>query len=197
MAELWNDWGDGEHAVTVEQPAAGGQPAGPASDSTGNADLDATLADLKNAERGNADQAAAAETQPDAEYAQENGVPFEVDDAQRTSCIENLQSAWGDAFEPTMQSVKSIVEQAPDDIRNFILGGRFEDGRAIANDPGVIKWLASLAPSGARAGSQSPEGSNGLDAEIASIEAKIGTREYMRNETMQARLRHLYAQRGR
>ena len=96
-----------------------------------------------------------------------------------------------------MQGVKTIVSQAPDYVRNFILGGRFEDGRAIGNDPGVLKWLASLAPSGGTPRQIDPSGSDSINAEIAKIEAKIGTREYVRNETMQARLRHLYAQRGR
>lgn len=95
-----------------------------------------------------------------------------------------------------MQSVKSIVAQAPPLIRDFILGGRLEDGTAVGNSPLVIKWLASLAPSGGKV-NPSEGDSNSLDAEIAKIEAKIGTREYIRNETMQARLRHLYAQRGR
>lgn len=191
---LWNDWGSpepAEHIVGARDSRL--TVAEPGSQTANVPDADTSPAD---ASQPAADQAPA----PDAaaEDTQQNDVPSEVDEAHIKECMQDLQSTWGDAFEPTMQSVKAIVAQAPDYIREFILSARDESGRAIANDPIFIKWMASLAPSGGSRQVNPPEGdSSALDTEIAQIEAKIGTREYIRNETMQVRLRTLYEARGR
>lgn len=96
-----------------------------------------------------------------------------------------LQAMWGKGWQSTLQGVKNLVYAAPPLVREVILSAQYVDGSYVANDPLVLGWLAQYLPGG-----------QPVDAEIADIEAKIGTREYMRNEAMQTRLRSLYAVRG-
>jgi hypothetical protein len=119
---------------------------------------------------------------------------FHEQDAEGAQAASTeLREVWGDNFSANLDSIKNLLRAAPKQLQEFLHSARYNDGRAIGNDPAVLKWLASLVPGKTQAGNQ--PGSGDIHAEIASIEAKMGTREYFRSEPMQARLRTLYAAR--
>ena len=178
-APLWNDWGTPEPAEHIVGQAHTPMPASEAEFNTS--------------------QESATKEAPEAanDTAQQGDVHYETDQAHIAEVSRELSATWGPDYQVKLDGVKSIVDRAPPQIREFILGARYVDGQAIANDPKVLNWLATFVPSASNGQSQNQsQGTNDLDAEIASIETKFGTKEYIRNESLQARLRELYAQRG-
>lgn len=120
--------------------------------------------------------------------------PFHEQDAEGTQAASTaLRETWGDQFDSNLHSIKGLLSNAPKDFKEAMMSARYNDGRAVANDPKVLTWLASLVPGTSQTGNQS--GAGDLHSEIALIESKMGTKEYFRSESMQARLRSLYAAR--
>ena len=97
-----------------------------------------------------------------------------------------LQALWGDGWQQTLQGVRNLVYAAPPVVRELVLSAQYIDGAYVANDPLVLGWLAQYV-----------HGGQSINDEIAQIESKFGSREYLRSESLQARLRSLYASRGR
>lgn len=122
--------------------------------------------------------------------------PSATDNADKMQAVGAMQALWGSNYESRVSDIKALVAAAPPEVGNFILNGRFDNGQAVANSPVVLKWLASLTPYGQQSSQGNDKPEMNLNAEIALIESKIGTKEYIRDEAMQARLRSLYAKRG-
>lgn len=127
----------------------------------------------------------------------------EQDVAHTDETAAALRDEWGGEYRKNVNIVKSFIESAPDGVGEKLLSARTTDGRALANDPSVIRWLNSLAREINPAASVVPgsgDQAKAMNDEIAQIESLMGDREskYWKGPTanqMQARYRELISTR--
>lgn len=121
----------------------------------------------------------------------------EQDINDRTATTAALTSAdmWGSEARLNATIVHGMLEQAPPGIRDGLLQSRLPNGKLLGNDVEAMQWLASQArainPYATVTPAPGLDAAGTVDAEIAAIEAKMGTPEYYKNEAMQARYRDL------
>jgi hypothetical protein len=112
---------------------------------------------------------------------------------------DTLRSEWGAEYRGNINSINAFLEMAPEGIKDKLLSARMADGRAVANDPAFMSWLAQTAREVNPVGTVVPAGGDQMGAigdEITKIEALMGDRksEYWKGpgaEKMQARYRQL------
>lgn len=126
----------------------------------------------------------------------------EGDTAAKTATEDALRAEWGGDYRANINHIQGFLAQAPEGVADLIGNARGADGKAILNDPNVVRWLASVARDLNPTGTIVPAGSTvgkGLDDEIAEIETfmKTNRAEYRKDEKKQARLRDLYDARQR
>jgi len=120
---------------------------------------------------------------------------------------EELRTEWGADYKKNVGSVISMLGQADKSVADTIMNARGADGRAIANDPKVLRWLAGHARqlgfvNGTTVAMGADPGKS-IDDEIASIKAlqydKDGQRNpaYWKDENKQSRYRELLAAKER
>ena len=63
----------------------------------------------------------------------------------RQASEDELRAEWGPDFRPNINSINSMLDQAPEGIKDKFLGGTLADGTPIGNDPAMMRYLASLA----------------------------------------------------
>lgn len=125
----------------------------------------------------------------------------EADKQRREAAADELRAEWGNEFRGNINSIKAFLDAAPvsDDgtpLGDLLMGARLADGTPLGDSPAALRWLAKLANDENPAGFVAPGSGQGqiesIENEIKSIEAKMGTSEYIKDEKMQARLRQLY-----
>lgn len=126
----------------------------------------------------------------------------EGDTTAKTATEDELRSEWGADYRANINHIQGFLAQAPEGVAGLIENARGADGKAILNDPNVIRWLASVARDLNPMGTIVPTGSTvgkSLDDEIGEIESfmKTNRTEYRKDEKKQARLRDLYDARSR
>lgn len=126
----------------------------------------------------------------------------EADVAHKAEMEDTLRAEWGGEYRGNVNAIKGMLESAPGGIADKILSARMGDGRAIANDPAVLAWLASTAREINPVATVVPAGGDQMGAitdEIASIEKLMreDRNAYNKDEKKQARLRELYTARDR
>jgi hypothetical protein len=126
----------------------------------------------------------------------------EADVAHKAEMEDTLRGEWGGEYRGNVNAIKGMLEAAPGGIADKILSARMGDGRAIANDPAVLAWLASTARELNPVATVVPAGGDQMGAiqdEIASIEKLMreDRNAYNKDEKKQARLRELYTARDR
>lgn len=132
----------------------------------------------------------------------------ERDGTQREEVEAELVAEWGHSdFKRNVAAVKSMLGQADSEVADMVLNARGPDGRAIANSPKVLRWLAQHARELGYVGGTIPPagGSNAetVDSEIKKIEGlqylEGGARNpaYWKDEKLQARYRELLEARNR
>ncbi len=126
----------------------------------------------------------------------------EADRQAREAAADDLRAEWGAEYRQNLNSIKAFLDSAPVDdegtaLGELLIGARLADGSVLGDNPAALRWLAKLAsdqnPAGFIAPGEAATQAEGVEAEIKSIEAKMGTAEYIKDEKMQARLRQLYA----
>lgn len=131
----------------------------------------------------------------------------EGDVDHKTALEDELRTEWGGDFRKNIGGVVSMLNQADKDVSAVIMNARGPDGRAIANDPKVMRWLAGHARQlGFVGGTVVPAGGDnaqGIDAEIKAIEATQyddkGARNpaYWKEPKVQARYQELLSAKER
>ena len=127
----------------------------------------------------------------------------EADTGHRTETEDALRAEWGADYRANVNHVKTFLESAPEGIGDRIANARDGEGRALLNDPKVLRWLASTArelnPISTIVPGTAGNQAETVDTEIATIEKFMRTnrKEYNGDSKMQERLRNLYDARER
>lgn len=124
----------------------------------------------------------------------------EADAAQRAEAEDALRSEWGPDYRANVNHIKAFLG---DEIADKIANARDSEGRALLNDPSVVRFFAQKArelnPSHTIVPGTSGNDPQTIETEIDTIEKYMRTnsKEYYRDEKMQEKLRHLYDARER
>jgi hypothetical protein len=129
----------------------------------------------------------------------------EADLAHQAEVQDELRPEWGAEYRGNVNAIKSMLETAPGEIGQKIMSARMPDGRAVMNDPAVLRWLATTARELNPVAAVVPAGGNqmqAIDDEIASIKGLMGDKssKYWKGpeaEKMQARYRELISAKER
>ncbi len=118
------------------------------------------------------------------------------DEQQRTEALDALNVEWGQNFRSEMNLItNSVLSMFPEKVRDDLIGARLPDGRGVFNSPEIIRAFAALAHIVNPAGVVVPQGGGDMtqtvNDEIKAIEAKMGTKAYIKDEALQARYREL------
>jgi hypothetical protein len=123
-----------------------------------------------------------------------------ADATYREQAEESLREEWGSEFKLNKNMINGLLDTAPEGVKGQLLGGRLADGTVLANDPKVLRWLASLArevnPTATVVPGSGTNSVQAIESEIAGLKKLMGDRtsEYWKGPTaekMQARYRDL------
>lgn len=115
---------------------------------------------------------------------------------------DTLYKEWGGEYRANKNRIESLLDTAPEGVKEKLLNARFGDGTAIFNDPGVWRFLAGLSmeinPATTLVGGGGDQ-AGAVSDEIAKIEKFMGTnrKDYNKDTAMQARLLKLYEARDK
>lgn len=102
------------------------------------------------------------------------------DEEHRMLAEDDLRAEYGGEYRTTVKQAYSLLEEAPEGLKDKILNGRTEDGTRMADDPSLIRWLVSLRRELNPVGTLVPgSGTNAVqaaEAEKAGLEKMMGDR---------------------
>ena len=113
---------------------------------------------------------------------------------------DELRGKWGNDYRPNINSVHSLLDQAPAGFKDLFLNGRLADGTPIGSSVPGLEWLAQLSRIVNPAGTVVPAGTTNIGqaigAELEKLTKMMGNRnsEYWKGanaEKNQARFREL------
>lgn len=122
----------------------------------------------------------------------------EADTAHKAEVEDALRAEWGADYRANVNHVKAFLDSAPEGVADRIANARDSEGRALLNDPKVLRWLTQTArelnPIHTIVPGTSGNDAQTVDGEIDKIEKFMRTNraEYNRDQKMQDRLRNLY-----
>ena len=137
-------------------------------------------------------------------YAEQDKVAGErqaADRAAHDQAVDALKHAWGPEFRAHVNVVHGLFDDAPEGLKENLLGARLSDGSLFGDHPEAIQWLSRLAFAANPTVTLAPSGATGpgkaLADEIGAIEARMTTDRagYFKDEPQQARYRDLLAAR--
>lgn len=126
----------------------------------------------------------------------------EADKEYRQKANDELRAEWGTEYRSNINAIASFLDAAPSDeegnsLKDLLFGARLADGTPLGDNPAAMRWLAQVAHESNPGHFVSPgvggQKIEAIEDEIKSIEGKMGTPEYTKDEKMQERLRTLYA----
>lgn len=115
----------------------------------------------------------------------------------QTATEDVLRGEWGNDYRRNITLVNSLLDGAPDGLKDRILTGRLSDGTPIGSDPDALRWLLGLELERNPVGVIAPSGGGNMaktvDDEIKTIETMMreNRKAYDRDEKTQARYRDL------
>lgn len=122
----------------------------------------------------------------------------EADTAHKAEVEDALRAEWGADYRANVNHVKAFLDSAPEGVADRIANARDSEGRALLNDPKVLRWLTQTArelnPIHTIVPGTSGNDAQTVDGEIEKIEKFMRTnrQEYNKDQKMQDRLRNLY-----
>lgn len=105
-----------------------------------------------------------------------------------------LKATWGSDYQANINLIDGHLNHLPEAVRDGFRGARMADGRGILNTPEVMNWMADLIRKADPAGTVVPGDPNPhktIDQELAQLKSRMGTDEWFKDESAQARYREL------
>ena len=139
-------------------------------------------------------------------YRQQDALAAERASADRTvhdATLARLEQAWGRDFRATVNRVHAFLDDAPEGLKENLMGARLADGTSFGDSADAILWLERLARRAAPTQTLTPAGAGGparaMADEIAAIERRMSDDRagYFKDEAAQARYRELLEARAR
>jgi hypothetical protein len=124
----------------------------------------------------------------------------EKDQAARETGTEELRADWGSEYKLNINLITGLLDGAPQGVKEQIMGGRLANGTLIANDPSMLRWLASLSrevnPTATVVPGSGVNAAQAIQSEMQNLQTMMGDRssEYWKGpkaEALQARFRDL------
>jgi hypothetical protein len=120
----------------------------------------------------------------------------ESDVAHRDEVQDTLRAEWGAEYRGNVNSINAFLDMAPAGVKEKLLSARMPDGRAVANDPDMMRTLIAWAREVNPVGTVVPAGGDqmgAIDTEIDKIRKVMreDRKAYDRDEKMQERFRQL------
>lgn len=120
----------------------------------------------------------------------------EADVSHRDEVQDTLRAEWGAEYRGNVNSINAFLDMAPAGIKEKLLSARMPDGRAVANDPDMMRTLIAWAREVNPVGTVVPSGGDqmgAIDTEIDKIRKVMreDRKAYDRDEKMQERFRQL------
>lgn len=56
-----------------------------------------------------------------------------------------LRADWGTEYRANINRINSLLDTAPEGVKDKIWGARFDDGSPLSSDQGALKWLIDMA----------------------------------------------------
>ena len=120
---------------------------------------------------------------------------LDQDEKEARETISTLAQEYGGEYKRNMTAVENLLSTFPDEVRDLFKSGRLANGKAIFNEPQVIRAFVSMArevnPASTVVSAGAGDPSKTIEDEIKSIESKMGTKAYTSDEKMQSRYREL------
>lgn len=119
------------------------------------------------------------------------------DDIDTQSTQDELNSEWGPEYRRNINMIRGMMDKIPAEARKRLEGARLPGGKAVFNDPDILRGFAALALEINPAGTLVPSGGGdpmkGVEEEIQAIEKtmKENRSQYNKDEKMQSRYREL------
>jgi hypothetical protein len=120
------------------------------------------------------------------------------DAAFRQESEDSLRAEWGGDYRKNVNLVKSLLDTAPEEIRDQIMFARLEDGKPLTSHPKALQWLVGLARTvnpvtTVVPGADAATIANSIDDEIKKIETTMrkDRKAYNNDDKMQERYREL------
>ena len=116
---------------------------------------------------------------------------------------DELRGDWGNDYRRNINQIKALLGTAPEGVSELIEGARLADGSPLANHPGALRFLASLAhqinPVATVVPNASGNVASAIDDEIKSIETTMREKPaaYRKDKGMQDRYKELLGARSR
>jgi hypothetical protein len=124
----------------------------------------------------------------------------ENDQTARDAGTEELRKDWGSEYKLNINLITGLLDGAPQGVKEQIMGGRLANGTLIANDPSMLRWLASLSrevnPTATVVPGSGVNAAQAIQSEMQNLQTMMGDRksEYWKgpkSEALQARYRDL------
>lgn len=118
----------------------------------------------------------------------------ESDNLLKSDSEDKLRVEWGTEYRTDITKIQALLDTAPEGVKESLMGARLANGNLLGSDVDTLKFFLDLALIQNPTTSLITEGGTIMDSiedEIASIKSKMGTKEYLSNERMQARYREL------
>jgi len=108
---------------------------------------------------------------------QQLGKLAETDNTHKAATEDTLRAEWGNDYRTNINHITSFLSTAPEGVADLLSNARGADGKAILNDPGTVKWLATLAREFNPVGTIVPAGGNpmqGIENRKAELTKMMG-----------------------
>lgn len=113
----------------------------------------------------------------------------EADERFHQESEDRLRAEWGAEFRANTNAIGNALDaHAQTEVKEAFLQARLPNGRRLADDPGVLRMLASLAREANPTHTVAPStGFGSMEDELSILQKKVGTKEYWSDPKMQAR----------
>lgn len=113
----------------------------------------------------------------------------------KTTQEDELRTDWGNEYRTNITTIASLVKTFSEQTRNALVAAIDSDGYPLLNNKSFLKDMAVMArtinPIDTVVSGNGSNQMSSVDDEIKGIEAKMGTKEYYKDEKTQARYRQL------